>query len=414
MRSWIVKLLVILLLAGAVGASVFVFGFGSPGRQTGTPGKPDATVLEGANAFALDLYARLRGEEGNLFFSPYSISTALAMTYAGAQGDTAAEMAKTLHFPADAEKLHASYAALLNQLNDGGPDRGYQLNVANALWGQKGYPFRNPFLTLVRDRYRAGLSELDFAGNSEEARRFINTWVEKKTQDKIKDLLPEGSLDRLTRLVLTNAIYFKGDWASQFNKNATREGPFTTAGATTVKVPMMNQTGQFGYHDAGTFQALEMPYKGKELAMVVLLPKKTDGLAEFEKTLSAGNLKDWVGKLRPTKVQVAMPKFKMTQRFSLKKALSAMGMPLAFSDRSDFSGMDGSRNLYLSEVFHKAFVDVNEEGTEAAAATGVVVKFRSAAKTSPPRFIADHPFVFLIRDVRSGSVLFLGRVTDPR
>jgi serpin B len=248
------------LMLGAAGASVFVFGL--PGRLTGIQGKVDPAVLEGQNAFALDLYARLRGEDGNLFFSPYSISTALAMTYAGAKGDTASEMAKTLHFPTDAEKLHASYAALLGRLNGDGTDRGYQLNVANALWGQKGHPFLNPFLTLVRDHYRAGLSDLDFAGNSGEARKFINTWVEKKTQDKIKDLLPEGSINPLTRLVLTNAIYFKGDWASPFNKKTTREGRFTTAAAEAVKVPMMHQTNNFGYLDGGTFQALEMPYQG--------------------------------------------------------------------------------------------------------------------------------------------------------
>jgi serpin B len=405
------KLLAILALIGAIGASVLVVGL--PGRQSGTQGKPAPAVVEGANAFALDLYARLGTEGGNLFFSPYSISTALAMTYAGARGDTAAEMAKTLHFPADAEKLHASYTALLNQLNRGGKDRGYQLTVANALWGQKGHPFLNPFLTLVRDRYHAGLSELDFVGNAEEARQTINSWVEERTQEKIKDLLPKGSLDRMTRLVLTNAIYFKGDWASRFNKSATREGPFTTAAAETVKVPMMHHTSRFGYLDADTFQVLEMPYQGKDLAMVVLLPKKTDGLAAFEKTLTADNLKGWLGRLRETQVQVALPKFKMTQRFSLKKALSAMGMPLAFGDQSDFSGMDGSRNLYLSEVYHQAFVDVNEEGTEAAAATGVVVKAR-AAQPRLPRFVADHPFVFLIRDVRSGSVLFMGRIVNPK
>jgi serpin B len=405
------KLLAVLLLLSAAGASVFMFGL--PGRNGGTPGQPDPAVLDGQNAFALDLYARLRGEEGNLFFSPYSISTALGMTYAGARGDTAAEMAKTLHFPADAEKLHASNAALLGQLSGDGKDRGFQLNVANALWGQKGHPFLNPFLTLVRDRYRAGLSELDFAGNAEEARKTINTWVEKKTQDKIKDLLPEGSVDALTRLVLTNAIYFKGDWASPFNKQATREGRFMTASAEAVKVPMMHQTSNFGYLDGGTFQALEMPYQGKELSMLVLLPKKADGLAELEKTVTIDNLKGWVGKLRPTKVQAALPKFKMTKRFSMKQVLAEMGMPLAFRDQADFSGMDGSRELRITGVFHKAFVDVNEEGTEAAAATGVVVGVRSAP-AKLPSFVADHPFVFLIRDQRSGSILFMGRVADPR
>jgi serine protease inhibitor len=405
------KLFVILLLTGAAAASVFFFA--ATGRLAGTQGKADPAVLEGGNTFALDLYAHLRQQEGNLFFSPYSISTALAMTYAGAKGDTAAEMAKTLHFPADSDKLHASYAALLGQLNGDGKDRGYQLDVANALWGQKGYPFLQPFLTLVRDRYRAGLSELDFR-NSEEARKIINTWVEKKTRDKIKDLLPEGSINGLTRLVLTNAIYFKGDWATPFQKKATREDKFSTSASDSVKAPMMHQTNRFGYLDGGSFQALEMPYAGKELSMVVLLPNQVDGLADFEKTLTPDNLKSWVGKLRPERVEVALPKFKMTNRFEMNKTLSEMGMPLAFSDKADFSGMNGSKNLYITGVFHKAFVDVNEEGTEAAAATGVVVGERSAPAQKARRFHADHPFVFLIRDVSSGSVLFMGRVSNPQ
>jgi serpin B len=404
------KLIAILLLTGAAMVPVLIFGIGGRGPQ----GKADKAVIAGQNAFALDLYKQLRAEEGNLFFSPYSISTALAMTYAGARGDTAKEMAQTLHFPADSELLHASYAALLNQLQGDGQKRGFQLNVANALWGQKGEPFLNPFLTLVRDRYRAGLSELDFKANPEEARKTINTWVEKKTQDKIQNLLPQGSVTPLTRLVLTNAIYFKGDWANQFLKGGTHEQPFTTGAGAAVKVPMMNQTNQFGYLDADAFQMLEMPYVGKDLSMVVLLPKKTDGLAEMEKTLTVDKLTGWIGKLRPTRVQVGFPKFKMTKGFSLADTLAKMGMPLAFSDRADFSGMNGSRDLFITGVFHKAFVDVNEEGTEAAAATGVVVGVRSAPAQKVTRFVADHPFVFVIRDVRSGSVLFMGRVTDPR
>jgi serpin B len=323
-------------------------------------------------------------------------------------------MAKTLHFPADAGKLHAGNAVLLGRLNSG-QKRPFQLDVANALWGQKGYPFRQPFLTLARDRYRAGLSELDFRGNPEAARKFINTWVEKKTQDKIKDLMPNGSIDGLTRLVLTNAIYFKGDWQSKFNKKATRPQKFSTGTGNSVKVPMMNQTtNRFGYYAGKSFQALEMPYQGKGLSMVVLLPNEADGLAAFEKTLTIDNLNRWLGGLgKSTKVQVALPKFKMTRAVKLNQVLAAMGMPRAFDpQRADLSGINGSKNLYISGVYHQAFVDVNEEGTEAAAATGV-----SARTLSRPRvttFVADHPFVFLIRDLRSGAILFLGRVADPR
>jgi serpin B len=383
------------------------------GPWRGTDVKTDvAAVVKGNDAFAFDLYARLREKEGNLFFSPESISTALAMTYAGARGETAAEMAKTLHFTLKPDHLHPAFHALIDELNGAGKKRGYQLNVANALWGQEGYHFLKDFLELTRKNYGAGLREVDFARNTEAARKTINAWVEKETQDKIKDLLQPGVIDSLTRLVLTNAIYFKGDWYRQFKKDLTRKEPFHVSAGKKIDVPTMHDTGSFKYLDGGSFQALEMQYKGKELSMVVLLPKKIDGLGELEKTLSADKLADWLPKLREQEVGVSLPKFKMTSEFSLKDTLAAMGMKQLFNAATaDLSGMNGKPDLFVSAVIHKAYVDVNEEGTEAAAATGVVVTLKAAAH---PFFQADHPFAFLIRDNHSGSILFLGRVVNPQ
>jgi serpin B len=391
----------------------------SPGsdKESGTSGPtaPAADKTAAArdnNAFAVDLYGKLRTGDGNLFFSPESISTALAMTYAGARTQTAEQMAKTLHFTLPQERLHPALGALMADLNSGGKKRGYQLSVANALWGQKGHDFLPAFLTLLKDDYGAEMHEVDFLRDTEGARQTINSWVEKQTQDKIKDLIARDVLPPETQLVLTNAIYFKGDWNTQFKKDATRDAPFQVSAREKVNVPLMNQTGDFPYFEGESFQALEMPYVGKDLSMVVLLPKKADGLADLEKTLSTDKLADWLAKLHTDEVVVALPKFKLTSQFSLKDTLSAMGMVDAFTDSADFSGIDGNKNLFISAVIHKAFVDVNEEGTEAAAATAVIAQ-PTAARINPV-FRADHPFLFLIRDKRSGSILFLGRVVNPK
>jgi serpin B len=376
-----------------------------------------APVVEGNTQFALELYGKLRGKEGNLFLSPYSISTALAMTSGGARGKTLEQMTAVLHLP-DQKELHPAMASLIRQVNgEPGKKRGYQLKTANALWGQQGHPFLPAFLKLQKDHYGAGLRQVDFKGDAEGARKTINAWVERQTEKKIKDLLPRGILDSMTRLVLTNAIYFKGDWQFQFKKDATREQPFHLADGGTVKVPLMYQQGRFGYFETKAFQALEMPYTGKHLSMVVLLPRKADGLPALERDLTPANLAPWLRGLRQRVVRVYFPRYKLTSQFALKPTLQAMGMELPFSRASaDFSGMDGKKDLYISAVVHKAFVDVNEKGTEAAAATGVVVKAKSARKDPPttPVFRADRPFVFLIRDTRNGSVLFLGRLVKPK
>jgi len=370
-------------------------------------------IVSGNTAFAFDLYAQLKDEDGNLFFSPYSISTALAMTYAGAKANTAEQMAETMHFSRYHREFHPMFGLAIDGLNQQGKKGDYQLSIANALWAQKDYPFLDSFIDLNKQYYKAGLENVDFINETEKTRQQINQWVEDRTNEKIKDLIPEGVLNALTRLVLTNAIYFKGDWASQFDKDNTKDADFFISPDKTVTAPLMHQKEYFKYGQTDTLELLELPYKGDDLSMLVLLPKEKDGLAALEKELTAENLTAWQKRMYKKEVLVYLPKFKMTSEFSLNDTLKAMGMSDAFDQlKADFSGMDGTKNLYISAVLHKAFVEVNEEGTEAAAATGVVMGLRSMP-APPPVFRADHPFVFIIKDNNTDSILFVGRVTDP-
>ncbi len=373
-------------------------------------------VVKGNTRFALDVYSRLRTAPGNLFFSPFSLSTALTMTSAGAAGETARQMKSTLRLPSD----HASgYAALIDRVNGAGepqpsPDT---LASANALWLQPGEPFLPAFLETVQAQYAASLRPLDFAADPEAARRTINAWVEKQTLDKIRDLIASGVLSRDTSLVLTNAIYFKGAWQTPFQDAQTqKDQPFHAADGHDLKVALMAQTGSFRYHDGESFQALELPYKQNARAMIVLLPRTPAGLAELEASLDEANLTKWLGAMAAKRVRVELPRFKLTQSFEVSETLSALGMTDAFQpSKADFSGMTGHRDHFLSAVIHKAFVDVNEAGTEAAAATAVVMTRSSVIVAPDPiAFRADHPFVVLIRDQKTGSILFLGRLTDPK
>jgi serpin B len=383
--------------------------------QTSPPPTPDQSALvAGNNAFAIDLYAQLSKQDGNLFFSPESISTAFAMAYAGARGSTASQMAAALHFTLPPNKLHPAMGALLTSFN--AEHAGYKLRVADALWAEKDFTFLDDFVKLTASDYGAGFNRVDFKGAPEQARATINQWVEQKTEDKIKDLLPAGSLTPATRLVLTNAIYFKGDWQTQFDKASTKEEDFHLTAAQTVKAPLMHLTAKLSYFNGGTFQAAEIPYKSGELSMIVLLPNDGAGLPTLEQSLTAANTQHWFGQLRGgAKIILTMPKFKMTQQFQLGNTLSAMGMAQAFQKgAADFSGMTGKRDFWISAAIHKAYIDVNEEGTEAAAATGIVMRSMAMQREQPPIvFRADHPFLFVIRDNRSGGILFLGRVNDP-
>ncbi len=402
-----------------------------PAARPETAAADLAAAAAGNNRFALDLYARLATEKKgeNLFCSPFSISGALAMTSAGARGDTAAQMRKALHFTLKDEQLHPALGALIHDLNAAGEKGKFQLSVANALWAEKTHKFLPAFLDVNRRCYGAGLKTLDFKKDTEGARKTINAWVEKQTRDKIKELLRPGVLDEGTRLVLTNAVYFKGDWLSKFEKKETKDAPFHLTAGKSVKLPTMFQDGGFRYMKGDDFQLLELPYAGCWLSMVILLPKKIDGLAALEKSLTAEKLAEWTGSSFPhaqwtvlhhRRVKVHLPRFKMISQFRLEKTLAALGMTDAFTMKADFSGMDGipaesDDSLYISAVVHKAFVEVNEEGSEAAAATAVVMDPKNGHSTPPPPnvFRADHPFLFLIRDRKSGSILFIGRVMNP-
>jgi serpin B len=390
-----------------------VFGMAQTPAPPAPPTPDQAAVAQGNSAFAVDLYGQLRRQDGNLFFSPESISTALAMAYAGASGTTATEMAATLHFTLPPAQLHPAMGALLTSLNAVHP--GYQLRVADALWAEKDYKFLDDFLKLTKEDYSAGFKPMDFKTAPEAARVTINQWVEQQTENKIQDLIPPGAIKSDTGLVLTNAIYFKGDWQTQFSKATTQDEDFHLSATQTVKTPLMHLQTKLGYFNGGTFQAVDIPYKSRELSMVVLLPNDVAGLPALEQSLTAANLQKWLdGGWRSNKIILTLPKFKMTSQFELSEALGALGMKQAFlRGAADFSGMTGKKDLWISAAIHKAFIDVNEEGTEAAAATGIVMRSMAMSyEAQPIVFRADHPFIFLIRDNRSGGILFMGRVTD--
>lgn len=373
--------------------------------------RPDIkSLVTGNNAFAVDLYSILKKKEGNLFFSPYSISSALAMTYGGARGETAEEMAKALHFTLGADKTHPAFSELSSEFDKIQKKGQVQLHIANSLWPQKDYRLLPEYLLLTEQHYGVSITPVDYVKATEQARKLINTWVEDKTKDKINDLIGPGALDPATVLVLVNAIYFKGNWASQFDPKRTTESEFTISGDVKTQVSMMYQKGKFGYGEIEGARLLELPYVGKELSMVIILPEKSDGLSKIEDQLTLKNLDSWDTRMSEQDVNVYLPKFKLTWgTFELNEPLQALGLRKAFGP-ADFSGMNGTKTLFIGLVLHKAFVEVNEEGTEAAAATAVVMK-RGIPRIHT--FKADHPFLFLIRDNVTGSILFLGRVLDP-
>ena len=405
-----------LAILGFVSIPVVAAAQSTPGQTADPPSTAQLEVVKGSNAFALGLYAQLRSQPGNLFFSPESISTAFAMAYAGARGQTAAEMQRVFHFALPPAQLHPAMGALLAQMN--ATHKNYALHVADALWAAQNASFLPGYLKLVQSDYAGGFHRVDFKTSPEAVRNTINQWVEHETDNKIQNLIGPGVLSPATRLVLTNAIYFKGDWQDQFQKPDTQNDEFHTSASQFVMAPLMHRTGSYQYYDGGTFQELELPYTGDELSMDVLLPKAIDGLPALEQSFTASNVSGWLDKLDlADKVILTFPRFTMTQQFELSSTLSAMGMAQAFSAAADFSGMTGKPDFTISDAIHKAYIDVNEQGTEAAAATGIVMRataMRVPFPEPPPIvFRADHPFLFLIRDTKTGAILFLGRVTDP-
>ena len=375
------------------------------------------TLTDGNNEFAFDLYRTLKEADGNLFYSPYSISQAMAMTFAGARGETEEQMSDTLHFALPQDRLHPSFNSLDIELGkrgegaQGKDEEGFRLNIVNAIWGQEGYGFLSQFLDVLAENYGAGLRILDFINAPEASRITINDWVSEQTEGRIEDLIPQGAIDALTRLVLTNAIYFNAAWQYPFNEEATASGTFHLLDGTKVTVPMMTQTESYGFAAGDNYQAVELPYDGRELSMVIVLPD--DGRFEtFESSMDYGTIEEIISELNYRQVALTMPKFEFESEFSLKQALTEMGMPLAFSTAADFSGMTGNPELFIDNVLHKAFVSVDEAGTEAAAATAVIMSL-TAIPEPPVTVTVDRPFIFLIRDIETGAILFMGRVLNP-
>lgn len=399
---------------------------GGAGRTVGSnrareknPGVSDADLSElvdGNNAFALDVYQALHSQDGNLILSPFSISLALAMTHAGARGETEAQMAQTLHFPGQ-EQLHPAFNALdlaleSEKLNLDKDQEPMQLNIANAVWAEQTFSFLQEYLDTIAVNYGAGIHLSDFVNNYEPTRREINNWVSDETKDKIKNLLPDGSLSADTRMVLVNAIYFKADWLDQFDANDTYDYTFYLLDGSQVTVPMMGQMMYIPYAAGDGYQAVELPYAGNSAAMDIIVPD-AGRFEEVESALTSERLNEILGSMEQNSVMLRMPKFEFESSFSLSDTLTNMGMPAAFDrNAADFSGMTGKQDLFIGDVIHKAFVAVDEEGTEAAAATAVIMELAGAA-FSELSLIIDRPFIFFIRDLETGQILFVGRVVNP-
>ena len=381
---------------------------GGSGGEAAVADAALSELVEGNTIFAFNLYHTLRSQPGNLFLSPYSISSALAMTYAGARGETAAQMRSTLHFTLSNEILHAAFHSLDSILTGRTQGNALQLNLANAIWGQSDYPFTPGYLALLADAYAAEIERADFAANPEAARAKINDWVLRKTDGKIEELLVPGTVTSNTRLVLGNAIYFYGMWKTPFDKDKTILAPSYLLDGKQVLVPMMQRKALYRYTEGSDYQAIEIPYNEETLSMLILLPRP-GSFEAFEARFNAARLTAILDTLNPQEVSLSLPRFELNAKFSLADTLATLGMPAAFHPAlADFSGMDGTRNLSIDFVVHKAFVSINEEGTEAAAATGVGMRLTLATT-----MIVEHPFLVLIRDVETGAILFIGRVVDP-
>lgn len=364
-----------------------------------------------ANSFALSMYKQFaQADNDNVFFSPISISMALGMTYAGADGETKKQISEVLNFPYNDKDFHAQMGQLQSNLLDK-QSEGVDIALANQLWAENSYRFKCRYQRTTQKLYNSPVKRLDFSGNPNASRIEINQWVEELTRDRIKDLLPDGSISSLTKMVLTNAIYFKGQWDKKFETENTRDDIFTTLEGKQVKTPMMNAKEKFNVYQGDGISLLELPYQGNDFSMLVLLPNEDRSIGEIERGLSVDNLNEYISKLSEKEVQLMFPKFKFDAEYQLKPVLSDMGMPIAFSNAANLSRMSRSNDLKIDEVFHKAFVEVSEEGTEAAAATAVVIVLKSI--TMPVEFFANRPFIFIIRENKDGNILFMGRVTNP-
>ncbi len=370
-------------------------------------------LVKSNSMFAVELYRRVVQHGGNIFFSPFSVSEALAMTYAGAGGDTKRQMASVLHFDALGGYLHAAFSSLQSKVSADGRKK-CKIYIANAMWGQEGFGFLSSFKELVDKYYGGAFFTVDYREHLQEAMKRINKWVSEKTNGKVARIIRKGDIDRLVRLVLTDAIYFKGLWNFQFDKECTKEQEFHALGGKSVKVQMMSQRGRFLYYEDKIIQAVALPYAGMHFSMLILLPKPEVNIKVLEDRLSLEYLQSIREEMSREIVRLSLPKFKLDERYYLKDVLYSMGMKDAFTKRADFSGMTGNKRLKISKVIHQAHVNVNEFGTEAAAATAVVMKLKAATPIGKVfRFDANRPFVFMVIHNPTGSILFIGRLTNP-
>jgi serpin B len=382
-----------------------------PMRETATI----KDISEANNEFAISLYKKMGNEEKNIVFSPYSISSALAVTYAGAKGNTAREMAEILWFPEDQESFHRGYKTFTDSIQLTGIEKGTELRIANALWVQDDYKLRQDFLELADSCYKAKAENVNFKTPEELelTRQKINQWVEKITNDKIRDLIPRGVLKEVTRLVITNAIWFNGNWSNPFDKSNTSSSIFNISSENSMPADFMHQKSQAGYYEDEEVQALELAYKGNKKSMIIILPKDTNGWKLISRILTPERLQIISQGIEEKEVEIAIPKFTYDCQFNLKETLVLMGMKEPFSDEADFSGMTDANDLKIDEVIHKAFIEVNESGTEAAAATAVIMVLKSALQDQTIRFTANHPFIYFIMDKTTGGIIFMGRLVNP-
>lgn len=370
--------------------------------------KLSEAAADSVNRFTFDLYKNLAARKGSLFISPYSVSSALSMTYAGARGKTAAEMEKVLHITPDVHRQMASLVSSLNSV----PSSSAVVSTANALWPAKGSKLLPEFVQTVRESYGAGLEALDYKASPAKAAVVINSWVAQHTRGKINNIVSPAALGPGTPLVLTNAVYFKSGWQHEFSANDTYAQPFWTTPSKSVKLPTMHLEGSFKYAKLSGAAMAELPYTDNRFSMLVLLPDRKKDLAELERRLTAENFAKWTSSLASARLDLSLPKFRSEASFDLSKLLSGLGMPSAFGGGADFTGMDGTGGMFIGSVLHKTFVDVAEKGTEAAAATAVIMLTSAApAPIRPVEFHADRPFIYLIRDNDSGAILFIGRYT---
>jgi serpin B len=367
-------------------------------------------TVKGNNRFAFDLFEKIQQKGENVFFSPYSISSALAMTYTGAEGTTQQEMQKVFGFAND-KQSQAEAFHMLNKHLDTLNDKTIELNVANSLWYQDNYDFLDEFLNINKKYYQAGIKKVDFRSNHPEARKQINQWVEGETNEKIRDLIKEGTLSPSVRMVLANAIYFKGRWAYPFEKSQSRPKMFYMNENNRKRVLFMHRSVSVKYYEDELAQVIELPYAGKGLSMMIMLPQEVSGIHKLEAKLGTGLYNEYLKSMFSKKVELWLPRFRVETQYNLNQSLKHLGMNSAFSGNADFSGMTGNKELFISDVAHKAFVEVSEEGTEAAAATGAVMSKTSLVKKV--EFRADHPFIYMIKDNRTGTILFMGRLYEP-